>query len=229
MDLEIFLKSEKLVKCQEEITYQFKNPSLLLESLWHSSQKNMTNFSYDRMEFVGDAILRFYVSVKLYETYPHFQEGDLTKATSNIVSAKSLTIISKKLNLEKYIFMAPQVSSQIPESILSDIYESIIAAIFFDSGIEQANNFIDRTIGELFLSPLDSTINYKAKLSEWAQKNKLPLPIYEVIEQLGPAHEAQFKMIIHINGASFGPIIDRSKKESEQKAAKLALESLKIE
>ena len=93
VNLDVYLKSEKLLKCQEEISYQFKNPQLLLEALWHSSQKNLSNFSYDRMEFVGDAILRFYASVKLYQMYPDYQEGSLTKAISNIVSAKSLSII----------------------------------------------------------------------------------------------------------------------------------------
>lgn len=228
MDLESLIHNEKIIKCQEEILYQFKNPSLLLESLWHSSQKNLTNFSYDRMEFVGDAILRFYVSVKLYNAYPNFQEGDLTKATSNIVSAKSLASISKKLNLDKYIFIAPQANALTPDSILSDVYESLIAAIFFDGGIEKANEFINRTIEDLFLSPLDSTINHKAILSEWAQKNKIPLPKYEVIEQIGPAHDLQFKMIIHINDLTFGPIIDRSKKEAEQKVAQLAILKLNI-
>lgn len=228
MDLEALIKNEKIIKCQEEISYQFQNPALLLESLWHSSQKNLTNFSYDRMEFVGDAILRFYVSVKLYKEYPHFQEGDLTKATSNIVSAKSLAGISKKINLDKYIFIAPQANALIPDSILSDVYESLIAAIFFDGGIEKANEFINRTIEDLFLSPLDSTINHKAILSEWAQKNKIPLPKYEVIEQIGPAHDMQFKMIIHINDMTFGPIIDRSKKEAEQKVAQLAIMKLNI-
>ena len=90
MDIEGYLKDEKIIKCQNEIFYHFKEPRLLLEALWHSSQKNITGFSYERMEFAGDAILQFYVSIKLYQIYPQFQEGPLTKASSNIVSAKSL-------------------------------------------------------------------------------------------------------------------------------------------
>ena len=229
VNLDVYLKSEKLLKCQEEISYQFKNPQLLLEALWHSSQKNLSNFSYDRMEFVGDAILRFYASVKLYQMYPDYQEGSLTKAISNIVSAKSLSIIGKKLNLDNYVFIAAQYNQQIPLSILGDVYESIIAAIFYDGGIEVATQFLERTISELFLSPLDSIINFKAILSEWAQKNKILLPIYEVTDQFGPVHDSQFKMMIHFNGESYGPIIEKSKKNAEQKVAELAIKILNIQ
>lgn len=228
VDVAEYLKDDKLSKCQLELSYEFKSPIILLEALWHSSQKNLTGFSYERMEFLGDAILRNYASLKLYRLFPQFQEGLLTKAISNIVSARSLSLQGKKLNLDKYIFIAPQPHNQIPESIIGDVFESIVAAIYLDGGYKATSDFLGKTIDELFLSPLESIINYKAKLSEWAQKNKMSLPIYEVVEQLGPDHDCQFKIIIHIDNKTFGPIIDKSKKDAEQKAAHLAINNLNI-
>jgi ribonuclease-3 len=227
-NLDIYLKDEKLVGCQKDLNYQFHNPNMLLEALWHSSQKNLTGFSYERMEFLGDAILRNYASIKLYHIFPQFQEGSLTKAISNIVSAKSLSSLGKKLNLDKYIFIAPQPQNQIPESILGDVFESIVAAIYLDGGINAISAFLDYSTSELFVNPLETTINYKAVLSEWAQKNKIKLPVYEVIEQFGPDHDCQFKIIIRIDDKTFGPITDKSKKDAEQKVAHLALQSLNL-
>lgn len=248
MNIESYLTHKKLIKCQKAISYQFKNPLFLLEALWHTSQKNhmefdhdklvssllqstqnnYLDFNYDRMEFVGDSLLGFYVSLKLYQLFPTFQEGLLTKAKQNIVSAKSLGMVGKKMNLHKFIFVYPE-NIKISESIISDVYESLVAAIFFDGGYEVTTNFIDRTTEDLFLTPLDTIINYKSILSEWAAKSKIPLPIYEVTEVLGPEHKRKFKMKIHINGKSYGPITGNSKKVAEQKVAQIAIKKLNIE
>lgn len=247
MNLDSYLTHKKLVKCQKAISYQFKNPLLLLEALWHISQKNHSefrhknfmeslsqlttnqylDFSYDRMEFVGDSLLGYYVSERLYKLFPDFQEGLLTKAKQNIVSAKSLGTVGKKLNLQKFVFVFPE-NLKVSESIISDVYESLIAAIYFDGGFEAATNFIEKTTEELFTTPLETIINHKAILSEWAAKNQLALPIYEVTDVLGPEHKRKFKMKLKVNGKSYGPITGNSKKEAEQKVARIAIKKLNI-
>src|SRR5437868_5535030 len=139
-ELSTSYEAEILEECQNAIGYHFRQPELLRAALTHASGANTRLASNERMEFLGDAVLGLVVCEQLYLRFPDYQEGDLTKIKSVVVSRRTCARISKQLNLGDYLFMGRHMNAHavVPPSMQADVYESLVAAIYLDGGLEQA-------------------------------------------------------------------------------------------
>src|SRR5437660_11377943 len=140
---------EILEECQEVIGYRFQRPELLRAALTHTSGANTRLASNERMEFLGDSVLGLVVCEQLYLRFPDYQEGDMTKIKSVVVSRRTCARISRLLNMGEYVFMGRGMGHHgvVPPSILADVYESLVAAIYLDGGLEAARPFILKYMG----------------------------------------------------------------------------------
>jgi ribonuclease-3 len=139
-------EAEILEDCQNTIGYHFRQPELLRAALTHASGANTRLASNERLEFLGDAVLGLVTCEQLFLRFPDYQEGDLTKIKSVVVSRRTCAHISRQLHLGDYLFLGKGMNSHanVPASLLADVYESLVAAIYLDGGLEVAKNFIVR-------------------------------------------------------------------------------------
>jgi len=222
---------------QKDISYKVKNKERFVSAFLHSSFSNVTkgnNFqSYERLEFLGDAVLDLAIGDFLFRKYPNKSEGELTQIKSVLVSKKVLAKKAQELNLGKYIILGPgeeKTGGREKDSILEDIFESIIGAIYLESGLKAAKKFVKRNIfkeSKHILSGNDVK-NYKGELIEYCQQNLLKIPRYSVKKQRGAEHLKIYTINVKIDGKILGTGEGTSKKEAEQKAAEEALKNLKI-
>ena len=215
--------------------YKFKNKDLLIESLTHRSslkeQGKQREASYERLEFLGDAVLGLSVSRFLFENFPDKDEGELTKLKATLVSEANLARKAKLISLGKHLLLSPEEEKsggRLRTSILSDSYEALLGAIFLDGGLEAAEKFIQvQILRNLKETTLDRSFqNYKGELLEYLQAEGEGIPKYEVLEERGPDHQKMFTIGVYSKGRRLGIGKGASKKEAEQNAAKMALEEL---
>src|ERR671936_281865 len=137
-------EAEILEECQQAIGYRFRQPELLRSALTHASGANTRLASNERMEFLGDSVLGLVTCEQLYLRFPDYQEGDLTKVKSVVVSRRTCARFSRLLNLGDFLFMGKGMHQHtaVPASLLADVYESLVAAIYLDGGLEAARTFI---------------------------------------------------------------------------------------
>lgn len=219
-----------LRRCEERIGYRFQDAELLASALTHSSGATSRVQSNERLEFLGDAILGMVVCERLFELYPNLLEGELTRIKSVVVSRDTCAQASFALQLEDCLFLGKGMTSQakLPKSLLSDVFESLIAAIYLDGGFEASREFIERHVFS-FIQPVadgDAGGNYKSELQHYAQREFARTPTYHMLDQEGPDHEKSFQIAACIDDRQFTPAWGQSKKEAEQNAAKNALEEL---
>lgn len=213
-----------LAACQKTIGYTFKKPEFLLAALTHSSSANSRAASNERMEFLGDSVLGLVTCEQLYEMYPDYQEGDLTKLKSVIVSRKTCATFSRKLNLGSFLFVGKGGfgrGDELPENVDADLFEALVAAIFLDAGWFVAREFVLKQIRPVIEKCADEAVNANAKasLQMIAQKEFGNTPKYYVIDEQGPDHDKCFKIAADVNGHRFPPAWGRNKKEAELKSA----------
>ena len=210
--------------------YRFSDERLLLESLTHASIAGHRLESNERMEFLGDTILGFVVSEYLFRNYPNDLEGEMTKIKSAVVSRKVCAEVSKKINLHQLLSLGKGMSSRptLPSSVAAAVFESMIAAIYLDGGIEPARRFILQHVVSYIRDAAESAHqqNFKSLLQQYAQKNLPSNPTYVLLDEKGPDHSKAFEVCVEIEGQRFASAWDNSKKEAEQKAALLALREL---
>src|SRR5947209_5394237 len=141
-DLSTNHEAEILDECQTAIGYRFRQPDLLRSALTHASGANTRLASNERMEFLGDSVLGLITCEQLYLRFPDYQEGDLTKIKSVVVSRRTCARFSKALNLGDYLFLGKgmHLHTAVPPSLLADVYESLVAAIYLDGGLEAARS-----------------------------------------------------------------------------------------
>ena len=216
-----------LEQCQERIGYRFANPRLLEAALTHASGADHRLASNERMEFLGDAILGAVVCERLYHQFPEYLEGDLTKLKSVVVSRQTCAKISQALGLKEFLILGKGMTTNpvVPTSLLADVLESMIAAIYLDGGTEPASRFIDTYIGpEIELAAAgEAEGNYKSLLQQFSQREHGITPTYHLLDEKGPDHSKCFKMTAQIDKQRFPPAWGRTKKESEQRAAHNAI------
>src|SRR5436190_7312392 len=137
-------EADILEECQNAIGYQFRQPELLRAALTHASGANTRLASNERLESLGDPVLGLVTCEQLFQRFPEYQEGDLTKIKSVVVSRRTCARISKLLNLGDYLFLGKgmHIHTAVPSSMLADVYESLVAAIYLDGGLEPAKQFI---------------------------------------------------------------------------------------
>jgi ribonuclease III len=219
-----------LEKLQQRIGYQFKDQSLLLSSLTHASGAEHRLGSNERLEFFGDAILGAVVCEILFHQYPDYLEGDLTRIKSIVVSRQTCAKISEALGMQEFLILGKGMTTHpsVPASLLADVFESLVAAIYLDGGDAAARKFITDAIGpEIELAAEGETgCNYKSLLQQMAQREHGTTPTYQLLDEKGPDHSKCFKISAQVGGNSYQAAWGRNKKEAEQRAARNALSQL---
>ena len=215
---------------ESKIGYTFKNRKLLKIALTHSSFANESGgryVSYERLEFLGDSVLGIITSDYIFRTFPHLPEGELTKLRATLVCEKQLCDFSQELGLKKFIKLSRgerHCMGQNRPSILADVFEAICAAIYLDSGMEEAKNFVLKFIVPAVKNPkIQNAKDYKTDLQEIVQKNPGETIEYVLIKEEGPDHDKKFTVEAKISNNPVGRGSGKSKKEAEQHAAKAAL------
>ncbi len=216
--------------CQRRIGYVFGDKKLLRAALTHASGAQHRLASNERLEFLGDAILGAVVSELLFQRYPQYLEGDLTRIKSIVVSRQTCARMSQSLGMEDFLILGKGLSTQgaVPESVLADVFESLVAAIYLDGGLEAARHFIHTHLGPEIEAAIggDLEANYKSLLQQLAQREHGITPTYELLDEKGPDHCKYFQIAARIGSTQYPPAWGRTKKEAEQRAARNALMEL---
>ncbi len=225
---------EKLRELEHKIGYIFADNHILDLSLTHKSflGGNGDHFECnERMEFLGDAVLEVVISSFLYDRFPKYTEGQLSKLKAVAVSRSTLAVCAEELRLGDFIkFGAGEFATGGSEkpSNLANALEALIAAVYLDSTLEKAREFILRIL-EDEIYELDSDElkrDYKTALQEYWQAGSRKPPVYKVITETGPDHDKRFEIEVKLAGEPYGSGIGRNKKEAEQRAAEKALETI---
>ena len=226
------MKDINLIEVEKLIGIEFENKGVLITALTHSSYANQfKDVKYnERLEFLGDSVLQLCVTKYLFNNYKDKSEGELTKIRA-LVCENSLHKVSKNLSLGKYIRMSKGeelTGGRERTSIQADALEAVIAAVYLDKGIEVANDFILRNFKDVIDKAINEEIilDFKTRLQEVLQKNGEVNIVYNLVKHEGPPHRRKFFTDLLINNEIMGQGVGFSKKESEQNAAKAALQRL---
>lgn len=219
-----------LEECQAAIGYSFTRPEYLRAALTHTSGANTRAGSNERLEFLGDSVLGLVTCEQLFSRFPDFQEGDMTKVKSVVVSRKTCAAFSKELGLGDFLFTGKGLNrfEDIPANMLADVFEALVAAVFLDGGWDAAREFVLRFIGpEIDRVAADAiNPNSKSALQQVAQKTYGGTPRYYLLDEQGPEHDKCFKVAAEIAEHFFPAAWGRNKKEAELKAAMNALAAI---
>jgi ribonuclease-3 len=216
--------------CEARIGYDFSDKSLLRAALTHASGALHRLASNERMEFLGDAILGAVVCELLYRRYPESLEGDLTRLKSIVVSRQTCAKISESLGMREFLILGKGMSVHptVPSSLLADVFESLIAAIYLDGGVQFVRHFIETHLTPEIDLAAEGEVggNYKSLLQQVAQREHGTTPTYQLLDEKGPDHSKCFKISAQIGSHRYQPAWGRNKKEAEQRAARNALYEL---
>ena len=221
---------------EHTLGFSFKDPRLLHQALVHLSYCNENGLdqseSYERLEFLGDAVLELAVSTELYLRFPNADEGELTKTRSSIVRRETLAQIARRIDLGSYLFVGKGIESSSDrqlESVLAAAFEALVAAVYIDQGNEFTRALILRLIepeltqAEQMEGPPE---NPKSQLQELIQGQGLKTPTYELVSSKGPDHGPVFTVNVLVNGQVVGTGAGGKKAEAEAAAARSALAAL---
>jgi ribonuclease III len=215
---------------EARIGYRFQNRQLLEAALTHASGADHRLSSNERLEFLGDAVLGLVVCRRLFEDYPDNLEGELTRVKSIVVSRVTCAEASEALGLEEFLILGKGMttSPRVPRSVLSDVFEALIAAIYLDAGLTAAQDFIETHLGDKIEQAAagETGGNFKSQLQQMAQREQGLTPTYHVLDEKGPDHSKCFKICARLGHRDFPAAWGRSKKESEQLAARNAISVL---
>jgi ribonuclease-3 len=213
--------------CQGRIQYQFRDPALLFCALTHASSSDTRLGSYERLEFLGDSILGFVVCEYLFQTHPDWLEGELTKIKSIVVSRQTCGQIGMELKLDELLVVGKGIGNcgNVPHSLTANAVESIVAAIYLDSGMAAAKEFLMRFVPDQVQRAIEGNVesNYKSELQQFAQRKFGLPPTYQLLSDRGPDHRKWFQVSAQLGRQRFSPAWGRNKKEAEQRAAANAL------
>jgi len=223
----------KLARCEEIVEHRFKDQGLLLSALTHASCASHRLASNERLEFLGDSVLGIVVCEWLYQEYPDYSEGDLTKIKSAAVSRRSCGKAACELGFDTCLIVGKGVtkSRSFPRSLVSDVFESVVAAIYLDAGLDVVRSRLRKWLAaEVEAAVADqSSGNFKSTLQQFAQRERASTPVYKLVGESGPDHRKRFQVAAVINGEQFHPAWGNNKKDAEQNAAANALAMLRQE
>jgi ribonuclease-3 len=217
---------------EEKLGYTFRDRSLLLHALTHSSYANEHRgeglTSNERLEFLGDSVLGMVVADYLFRTHPDMPEGDLTRTRAALVCEGSLYEVAKTLNLGEYLRLGKGEDAgggRKRPSILADATEAVLAAVYLDGGITPVRGIIQKLILD---KEQEKAVDrdHKTALQELVQRTPGQNIVYQLVDEQGPDHARVFVMEVSVGGKPVGQGRGRTKKEAEQMAARAALEKL---
>ncbi len=232
---DVFGLTSSISAIESKIGYRFKDRSLLTLAFIHRScvnESRLVTSHNERLEFLGDSILGMVTAEYVYLSCPNVPEGELSSLRSRLVEAASCVTYLKKLGVEDYILLGKGErlnDGRGRESILADLFEAIIGAIYLDGGIEAVKTFYFSHFLKEIEAILENPMrNWKALLQDYCQKKYQSKPIYELQSALGPEHSRLFTVVVMINHVELGRGSGASKKEAQQKAAADAIVKLEF-
>ena len=214
------------VNLEKKLKIKFSDQKNLIKSLTHKSFDSKNN--NEKIEFLGDRVLGLIIAKKLLEIYPEEKEGILDKKFASLVNKKKCLEIAKTIELEKYILVLNPKNKKISieDKIIADCLEALIGAIFLDKGLNFTEKFILNLWSEHITASVVTQIDAKTKLQEHSLKVFKVLPVYKLISNTGPRHKPLFKVAVKLKDTKFFTSKGSSKKEAEQNAASICLESI---
>ena len=227
------ITEEQISKFEQLIGYTFRDKALITQAFTHSSfvneQKINKHPDYERLEFLGDAVLEMISSAFLYRSFPDKKEGEMSKMRASLVCEPALAYDADALDLRSYIQLGKgeeATGGRSKESIIADVMEAVIGALYLDGGIQESKRFIDTYV----LSNIDAVqmfVDSKSLLQEMAQGENLGEIKYEICGESGPEHDKIFEVRVFVGEKNLGEGAGKTKKAAEQKAAYEALLALK--
>jgi len=212
------------------IGHKFTDPALLVTAMTHVSAlkpSRKRGESYQRLEFLGDHVLGLIVSDMLYRAFPNADEGELSKRLADLVRKESCAEVARSLGLLDDIKLGAVgagAGARLRKSVLGDICEAVIGAVFLDGGYPAAAEFVTRNWTERMQKPRRPLRDPKTVLQEWAQGKGLPTPVYREVERTGPHHDPQFRVAVDLPGLAPAEGIGGSKRAAEKVAASVMIE-----
>jgi ribonuclease-3 len=226
----------KVPEIEQKLEYAFLDKQLLVLSFVHRSffneHRGLVDQHNERLEFLGDSVLGLIISDYLYAHLPNESEGHLSHLRSHIVEASSCSLLLNELGIAQYVLLGKgerMNDGRGRETILADLFEALIGAIYLDGGMESAKQFFfthfTRRLEEHLKKPLR---NWKAELQDYSQKKHQKPPVYKIVKESGPDHSKIFQVIAYFDETPVGEGMGSSKKEAEQAAAEDALKKLGV-
>ncbi len=215
---------------QERLGYRFEDERLIIEALTHKSYKKPYN--NERLEFLGDAVLDLIVGEYLYKKFPTEDEGVLSKIRASLVNESGFTKLARKIDLGEYILLSPAEENndgRTKPSLLSNAFEAVIGAVYLEAGLQTCQRIVvtllEETYPKIDLNTLSK--DYKTALQELTQATHGVTPTYGLLGSKGPDHKKEFEVGIQLDGETIASAWGKSKKDAQQKAAKIALDRLR--
>ena len=226
------MEDNAVQELEQVLQYHFSDVSLLQQALKHASSADARIDSNERLEFLGDAVLNLVICRSLYERFPEYLEGDMTKVKSMLVSRRTCARVARDLGLEAWMTVSKGITGTrgFQGSIAAGTVEALIAAICIDGGYEEASSFVLRAFGP-YIDQADAEQhheNYKSVLQQYAQRELHAAPIYQLLDEKGPDHNKCFEVGVTIDQRHFTSAWGINKKEAEQRAAYNALTELGV-
>ncbi|MEG1263768.1 MAG: ribonuclease III [Clostridia bacterium] len=224
------MKRDELAAFEARIGHQFHDRALLSTALTHPSYGGEHHApNYQRLEFLGDAVLELCVSELLYKGYPAYDEGQLTRLRASLVREETLGDVARDWEVGRYIRLSVgegKAGGADKPSILSDVCEATLAAVYLDGGFDAARALVARMMDGRLPDPdpeRDNTLDAKSRLQEALQRMGKPSPEYALVEQDGPAHLPVFTECVYVDGSEAGRGSGQNKRAAQQAAAQAAL------
>lgn len=210
--------------------HRFSDQALLIAALTHPSHLNEFHggSDYQRLEFLGDAVLGMVLADLLYNRFPDLSEGELSRLRASLADQPRLAELADAANIAPFILLGKgeqQDSGSRKPSILADVFEALIGAVYLDAGFQAARTMVQQLYGHLLDDPnLASSLNDpKSRLQEWLAANRHASPVYRLVSEDGPPHDRCFTVSVSVDDEVWGTGTGRSKKAAQQDAARIAL------
>jgi ribonuclease-3 len=219
-------KSASLDLLSDILGHKFDHLGLLTRAITHASAEPRAWNAYERLEFLGDRVLGLVVAEHLLDRFPHEREGAIAKRHVSLVRRETLAAVAREIKLGDYLQISrgeDEAGARDSDTILSDAMEAVIGALYLDGGLAAASRFILKFWNPLLELDLRPPQDPKTALQEWAQGQRLPLPVYETVDQTGPAHAPEFTVEVRVEGQPSERATGRSKRLAEQAAAETML------
>lgn len=232
----LYMTDNLLDEIQDTIGYRFKNTHALKTALTHSSyaneRKNKKVKFNERLEFLGDSVLSLTISEHLFRRFPGYNEGEMTRIRALVVCEPALSLAAKEMGLGSYLYLGrgeDRSGGRERKSTLSDAFEAVIGAIYLDGGIDHAKKFVMDNLTDILDRVIEGEeifVDYKTRFQEILQKDSMEKIEYVLTGEEGPDHNKTFYTALIVGGVPYGSGEGKTKKESEQNAAREAIDRM---